>query len=87
MVRITTRWDNEGVGKSCVKSRWGLGHSPHPWARVKGPTEAMQMNWREIGWQARWHNSTFQHSEGQIWQPNPKYGMGILRPYVEDVRL
>eukprot|EP00973_Karenia_brevis_P020329 2790992-Karenia_brevis.AAC.1 len=70
-------------------SYWDLTHAPHPWARVKGPMGAAQMHLMEMGWQARWHQGKLRlkDHQGDVWQPNPRYGMALLRQMLEEARV
>eukprot|EP00973_Karenia_brevis_P089111 12357934-Karenia_brevis.AAC.1 len=51
-----------------------------------GPT---QMHLREWGWKAHWSESTLLLKEnvGDLWKPNPAYGMGFSRQMLEEARI
>eukprot|EP00973_Karenia_brevis_P028672 3954831-Karenia_brevis.AAC.1 len=42
-----------------------------------------------MGWQARWHQGKLRLKDhhGDVWQPNPQYGMGLLRQVLEEARM
>eukprot|EP00973_Karenia_brevis_P061615 8568212-Karenia_brevis.AAC.1 len=41
-----------------------------------------------MNWQARWCKGTLKlrEHEGRLWQPNPEYGMGMMRTMMEDAK-
>eukprot|EP00973_Karenia_brevis_P065323 9073937-Karenia_brevis.AAC.1 len=43
----------------------------------------------EMGWQAQWSTGSLllKDHEGDVWKPNPEYGMGLLRSMLEDRRI
>eukprot|EP00973_Karenia_brevis_P036498 5033069-Karenia_brevis.AAC.1 len=40
-------------------------------------------------WQERWCSGIprFRDQEGQMWRPNPAYGMGVLRSMIGEVKI
>eukprot|EP00973_Karenia_brevis_P007219 979591-Karenia_brevis.AAC.1 len=50
---------------------------------------ATQMHLKEIKWQTQWQNGVLllKDTNGDIWQPNPAYGMGFLRQMREEARI
>eukprot|EP00973_Karenia_brevis_P047193 6549706-Karenia_brevis.AAC.1 len=76
------------VGRQWIKSKWDLQHSPHQWARANGPMGATQMHLMEMGWELQLAQGRIRlrDNRGDIWQPNPQYGMGLLRNMLEEAR-
>eukprot|EP00973_Karenia_brevis_P044255 6132424-Karenia_brevis.AAC.1 len=76
------------VSRKWIQSKWDLQHSPHPWARVKGHMGATQMHLMEMGWNMQFLQGQIRlkDDKGNVWQPNPQYGMGLLRSMLEDRR-
>eukprot|EP00973_Karenia_brevis_P001147 156536-Karenia_brevis.AAC.1 len=58
MVQRLADWDM-AVSRQWIQSKWDLQHSPHTWARVKGPMGATQMHFMEMGWE-------IQFAQGEI---------------------
>eukprot|EP00973_Karenia_brevis_P046002 6372081-Karenia_brevis.AAC.1 len=77
-------WEDSGSS-----TYWYLTHPPHPWARVKGPMGAIHMHLMDMGWQARWHQGKLRLKDhhGDVWQPKPQYGMGLLKQMLEEARM
>eukprot|EP00973_Karenia_brevis_P068777 9561394-Karenia_brevis.AAC.1 len=50
---------------------------------------ATQMHLKEMGWKVQWHSGVLRLKDhnGDIWQPNPAYGMGLMRPILEEARI
>eukprot|EP00973_Karenia_brevis_P046820 6496507-Karenia_brevis.AAC.1 len=69
------------VSRQWIQSKWDLQHSPNPWARVKGPMRATQMHLMEMEWEVQFSQGQIRlkDDKGDVWQPNPQYGMGLLR--------
>eukprot|EP00973_Karenia_brevis_P006659 904662-Karenia_brevis.AAC.1 len=42
-----------------------------------------------MGWQAKSHHGKLRlkDPQGDVWQPNPQYGMGLLRQMLEEARV
>eukprot|EP00973_Karenia_brevis_P052340 7273847-Karenia_brevis.AAC.1 len=76
------------VSRQWIKSKWDLQHSPHPWARVKGPMGATQMHLMEMNWDLQFDQGRIRLKDhnGDIWQPNAQYGVGLLRIMLEGAR-
>eukprot|EP00973_Karenia_brevis_P026296 3626739-Karenia_brevis.AAC.1 len=49
---------------------------------------ATQMHLMEMSWEMQWHQGyiRLKDQEGDIWQPNPQYGVGLLRVMLESAR-
>eukprot|EP00973_Karenia_brevis_P067113 9333767-Karenia_brevis.AAC.1 len=43
----------------------------------------------DMGWQARLHQGKLRLRDhhGDVWQPSPQYGMGVLRQMLEEARM
>eukprot|EP00973_Karenia_brevis_P011288 1527842-Karenia_brevis.AAC.1 len=67
---------------------WDLKHSPHTWARVKGPMGATQMHLMGMGREMQWYQGQLRLKDQveDTWQPNPQYGVGLLRSMLEGAR-
>eukprot|EP00973_Karenia_brevis_P000479 68766-Karenia_brevis.AAC.1 len=50
---------------------------------------ATQMHLKEMGWQAQWSKGSLllKDREGDVWKPNPEYGMGMLIHMLEEERI
>eukprot|EP00973_Karenia_brevis_P089690 12398984-Karenia_brevis.AAC.1 len=42
-----------------------------------------------MGWQTQWNNGFLMLKDhaGDVWKPNPEYGMGLLRSMFEEARI
>eukprot|EP00973_Karenia_brevis_P019529 2678925-Karenia_brevis.AAC.1 len=42
-----------------------------------------------MGWQTQWSDGTLmlEDQDGDVWRPNPDYGMGLLRSMLEESRI
>eukprot|EP00973_Karenia_brevis_P068871 9574951-Karenia_brevis.AAC.1 len=76
------------VSRQWIKSKSDLQHSPHPWARVKGPMGAAQMRLMDMNWDLQFDQGRIMLKDhmGDIWQPNPQYGVGLFRIMLEGAR-
>eukprot|EP00973_Karenia_brevis_P072275 10041052-Karenia_brevis.AAC.1 len=43
----------------------------------------------EMGWEVQWYQGKIRLKDhnGDVWQPNLQYGMGLLRPMLEEARM
>eukprot|EP00973_Karenia_brevis_P041319 5718737-Karenia_brevis.AAC.1 len=50
---------------------------------------ATQMHLKEMGWKVQWPTGVlrFKVHNGDVWQPNPAYGFGLMRQMLEEARL
>eukprot|EP00973_Karenia_brevis_P070900 9854078-Karenia_brevis.AAC.1 len=46
------------------------------------------MHLMEMGWEMQWYQGQLRlrDQRGDVWQPNPQYGMGLLRVMLEEAR-
>eukprot|EP00973_Karenia_brevis_P066623 9261887-Karenia_brevis.AAC.1 len=42
-----------------------------------------------MGWEVQWHQGKIRLKDhnGDVWQPNPQYGMGLLSQILEEARM
>eukprot|EP00973_Karenia_brevis_P013811 1874116-Karenia_brevis.AAC.1 len=52
------------------------------------PYGGAQMHLMEMGWEMQWCQGLLRlkNQKGDIWQPNPQYGMGLSRQMLEEAR-
>eukprot|EP00973_Karenia_brevis_P030648 4225891-Karenia_brevis.AAC.2 len=50
---------------------------------------ATQMHLMDMGWEMQWWQGQIRLKDhmGDVWQPNPQYGMGVLRHMLEEARV
>eukprot|EP00973_Karenia_brevis_P008148 1103218-Karenia_brevis.AAC.1 len=50
---------------------------------------ATQMHLMEMGWEVQWSQGQIRlkDHQGDVWQPNPEYGVGLLRLMLEEARI